>query len=83
METTQQREKDIQSNELNNKKTMEMEATQNKRNAANFHKEQGNKFVKLNEFGQAINCYTLAIDANPSDAVFYSNRAFCFLKLKK
>lgn len=63
---------------------MEMEeSSQNKQKTASFHKEQGNKFFNLNEFNQAIQCYTLAIQANPLNSVFYCNRAFCYLKLQK
>jgi tetratricopeptide (TPR) repeat protein len=48
-------------------------------------KEQGNAHFKLEEWQQAIDCYSQALKlfADSSDAnVFYKNRAACYLKLE-
>lgn len=48
-----------------------------------FHKEQGNKFYKLNQYEEAIKCYSLAIHQANNESVYYCNRAICYLKLKQ
>lgn len=49
---------------------------------ANKLKEQGNTFFKAGNYKQAIESYTQAIAIHP-EAVFYSNRAACFISIKK
>lgn len=49
---------------------------------ANSYKDLGNKSVKSSDFETAIQHYTKAIEMK-EDPVFYSNRAFCFLKLER
>ncbi len=44
-------------------------------------KEEGGKFYKASQWAEAIDCYSKAIDLNPSAAVLYSNRALCHLRL--
>lgn len=49
-------------------------------------KDKGNKFVKNKEYESAIKMYSRAIelsDDDPASAVFYSNRAQCYLSLEK
>lgn len=48
----------------------------------NSFKELGNKCVKNEDYETAIKHYTRAIEIK-ADPVFYSNRAFCFLKLEQ
>lgn len=50
---------------------------------ANVEKERGNKLVAANDFANAITHYSLAIEYNPKDPVFFMNRALCHLRLKK
>lgn len=50
---------------------------------ANEFKKRGNDCVKKAEWQKAIHYYTEAIRLNRSDAVYFSNRAFCYLKQSK
>mmetsp|Transcript_23699 Transcript_23699/g.39551 ORF Transcript_23699/g.39551 Transcript_23699/m.39551 type:complete len:561 (-) Transcript_23699:335-2017(-) len=46
--------------------------------AASF-KEQGNKFLQNKQFDEAIQAYTEAINLDPKDHVFFSNRSAAYL----
>ncbi|XP_043274673.1 E3 ubiquitin-protein ligase CHIP [Venturia canescens] len=46
-------------------------------------KEQGNRLFSLHKYEDAANCYTKAIIKNPNQALYFTNRALCHLKLKK
>eukprot|EP01038_Epipyxis_sp_PR26KG_P007406 gene7406-10095_t len=46
--------------------------------AASF-KEAGNKFLQAKQFDEAINAYTEAINLDPNDHVFFSNRSAAYL----
>ncbi|XP_078038056.1 RNA polymerase II-associated protein spaghetti isoform X2 [Augochlora pura] len=48
---------------------------------ATKHKNEGNHFVQQQKWTQAIQCYNQAIKVFPYDAVFFSNRALCQLKI--
>ncbi len=54
---------------------------------ANKTKEDGNGHFKAGRHEEALACYTKAIKLNPhggaETAVYYKNRAACFLKLGK
>lgn len=50
---------------------------------ANQHKQQGNVFVQQKEWNKAITSYSEAIKIFPHDAIFYANRALCYLKQDK
>ncbi|KAF8942121.1 STIP1 y and U box-containing protein 1 [Haplosporangium gracile] len=50
---------------------------------AEQHKAIGNDFFKVKDFGQAIHEYSTAIVKDPKVAVYYQNRANCYLKLEK
>lgn len=52
------------------------------RDEANVEKEKGNQFVKKEKWDNAIECYSKAIKCYSRDAIFYCNRALCFLKKK-
>jgi len=52
-----------------------------KEKSAKF-KEEGNKLFAANKFQKACDAYSKAIEANPTNAVFYANRAFCHIKLE-
>ena len=45
-------------------------------------KDQGNKFLKEHKFDEAIEAYTKAIELDPKNAIFYSNRAQVQIKLE-
>ena len=51
--------------------------------SANDWKEEGNNHFKNKGFSEAIRCYTQAIQINSKEASYYSNRAACYLSLKK
>ncbi|XP_076379245.1 STIP1 homology and U-box containing protein 1 [Megalopta genalis] len=46
-------------------------------------KEQGNRLFGLHKYEDAACCYTKAIIKNPSQALYFTNRALCHLKLKR
>lgn len=46
-------------------------------------KEQGNRLFNLHKYEDAAYCYTKAIIKNPSQALYFTNRALCHLKLKR
>ncbi|KAF9933746.1 STIP1 y and U box-containing protein 1 [Linnemannia zychae] len=50
---------------------------------AEQHKLRGNEFFKAKELDQAIQEYSTAIVKDPKVAVYYQNRANCYLKLEK
>ncbi|CAK9803871.1 E3 ubiquitin-protein ligase CHIP [Anthophora plagiata] len=46
-------------------------------------KEQGNRLFNLHKYEDAASCYTKAIIKNPTQALYFTNRALCNLKLKR
>ncbi|XP_039256082.2 sperm-associated antigen 1-like [Styela clava] len=46
-------------------------------------KAEGNEHVKKGDYSSAIDCYTRCIKMCPKEPASYTNRALCFLKLKK
>ncbi|KAF9098239.1 STIP1 y and U box-containing protein 1 [Mortierella sp. AD031] len=50
---------------------------------ADEHKLKGNEFFKIKDYDQAIHEYSTAIVKDPKVAVYYQNRANCYLKLEK
>ncbi|KAF9975746.1 STIP1 y and U box-containing protein 1 [Actinomortierella ambigua] len=50
---------------------------------ADQHKQLGNEHFKNREYEEAITEYTRAIVKDPKHAVYYTNRANCYLKLDK
>ncbi|XP_012232870.1 E3 ubiquitin-protein ligase CHIP [Linepithema humile] len=46
-------------------------------------KEQGNRLFSLHKYEDAANCYTKAIIKNPDQALYFTNRALCHLKMKQ
>ncbi|XP_018792783.1 PREDICTED: E3 ubiquitin-protein ligase CHIP isoform X1 [Bactrocera latifrons] len=46
-------------------------------------KEQGNQLFVLRKYDDAASCYTKAIMKNPNNATYFTNRALCYLKLKR
>ncbi|KAK6200462.1 Metallo-dependent phosphatase-like protein [Scheffersomyces amazonensis] len=45
-------------------------------------KDEGNAFLMKHKYEEAIECYTRAIEADPTNAIFYSNRAQAHIKLE-
>lgn len=46
-------------------------------------KNQGNKLFAARKYDDAITCYTKAIIKNPNTALFFTNRALCYLKQRQ
>ncbi|BFZ17495.1 hypothetical protein BsWGS_20534 [Bradybaena similaris] len=46
-------------------------------------RNQGNRLFAARKYDDAINCYTKAIIKNPNTALFFTNRALCYLKLRQ
>lgn len=51
--------------------------------AAESHKFQGNIFFKRQQYEDAINEYTTAIIKYSKNIVYYTNRALCYIRIKK
>lgn len=50
---------------------------------ADFYKIRGNNNFKKGLYAEAINDYSQAISNNPTEAVYYTNRAICHSKLRQ
>ncbi|CAG9860015.1 unnamed protein product [Phyllotreta striolata] len=48
--------------------------------SAEKYKTDANEYFKKQDFNNAIDLYTKAIEANPDVAVYYANRSFAYLK---
>ena len=46
-------------------------------------KEQGNNFIQLQKFAEAIKCFTAALEIDPYNPVLYSNRSAAYSCLKE
>lgn len=46
-------------------------------------KEQGNQLFVIRKYDDAVSCYTKAIMKNSNNATYFTNRALCYLKLKR
>ena len=46
-------------------------------------KDKGNALVKEKKYKEALNCYSKAIEKDPNDPIFYSNRSAMHLNLKE
>ena len=77
---TEKQNKTIETTKVDANKCMETKTIMEKAIAS---KEKGNKFVQLGKLEEAIYFYTDAINHFDSDPVYFSNRALCYLKLKK
>jgi hypothetical protein len=53
------------------------ESTPEQKAQAEIEKDKGNKLFAANKFVAARDAYTAAIDLDPRNPVYYSNRAFC------
>jgi serine/threonine-protein phosphatase 5 len=45
-------------------------------------KDEGNEHFKAGHFKDAIDCYNAAIDLDPEVPAFYTNRAFCHIRME-
>lgn len=59
---------------------LDKEELEKNRSKAIEYKQQGNDFVKQKKWDKAIASYSEAIKIFPYDAIFYANRALCYLK---
>lgn len=78
MELEKEEKSDDSSEETMSKEQLEIDY-----NRAVVHKQQGNIFVQQKIWNKAIASYSIAIQIFPYDAVFYANRALCYLKQDK
>lgn len=58
-------------------------ASQSDNNGSEGHKQQGNLHFAAGRYDDAIKEYSVAIIKNPSNAIYYSNRALCYLRLSQ
>ncbi|CAG8586605.1 31391_t:CDS:1 [Gigaspora margarita] len=49
---------------------------------AEQHKKKGNAHFSNKDYHKAVTEYTLAINKDPNNSVYYTNRALCYLKIK-
>lgn len=73
-------DKEEQSDEYLEEEPMSKEELEENHMKATEHKLQGNIFVQQKQWDKAIASYGEAIKIFPYDAVFYANRALCYLK---
>jgi len=57
-----------------------MEVSEENKALAEEKKNQANQFFQKARYAEAIALYTEAIELNPSEATYYSNRAFAYIK---
>uniref|UniRef100_A0A671RBI3 RING-type E3 ubiquitin transferase n=1 Tax=Sinocyclocheilus anshuiensis TaxID=1608454 RepID=A0A671RBI3_9TELE len=60
-----------------------MASSPEKSSSAQELKEQGNRLFLSRKYQEAATCYNKAINRNPSVAVYYTNRALCYVKLQQ
>ncbi|XP_032662828.1 RNA polymerase II-associated protein 3 isoform X2 [Odontomachus brunneus] len=72
-------EEEKESDDLSNEFLSEDRIQQNHKEAIEY-KEEGNHFVRQKKWDKAIASYSKAIKLFPYDAIFFANRALCFLK---
>uniref|UniRef100_A0AAY4A153 E3 ubiquitin-protein ligase CHIP n=1 Tax=Denticeps clupeoides TaxID=299321 RepID=A0AAY4A153_9TELE len=60
-----------------------MSGSPEKNSSAQELKEQGNRLFLCRKYQEAATCYSKAINRNPSVAVYYTNRALCYVKLQQ
>uniref|UniRef100_A0A9J8AML7 E3 ubiquitin-protein ligase CHIP n=2 Tax=Cyprinus carpio TaxID=7962 RepID=A0A9J8AML7_CYPCA len=60
-----------------------MTSSPEKSSSAQELKEQGNRLFLSRKYQEAATCYSKAINRNPSVAVYYTNRALCYVKLQQ
>ncbi|XP_016100949.1 STIP1 homology and U box-containing protein 1-like, partial [Sinocyclocheilus grahami] len=60
-----------------------MASSPEKSSSAQELKEQGNRLFLSRKYQEATTCYNKAINRNPSVAVYYTNRALCYVKLQQ
>ncbi|KAL6780115.1 CCPP5 [Auxenochlorella protothecoides x Auxenochlorella symbiontica] len=58
------------------------EVSEASKQIAEDHKNRANEAFKAKHYQEAVDAYTAAIDANPRNAVYLSNRAFANLRLE-
>jgi heat shock protein 1/8 len=51
--------------------------------AGEVHKDKGNDAFKLGSFAEAISCFTDAVNAEPENEAYYSNRSAAYTKNKQ
>lgn len=72
-----------ESQEESNESDSEDGAVKVDQEAALAEKEKGNQLFKQGKYDEALECYTRGMDADPYNPILPTNRAACFLKLKK
>lgn len=50
---------------------------------SNELKEMGNYHYMAKELGQALSCYSSAIELNPNNHILYSNRSMCYIAMEE
>ncbi|XP_013380007.1 RNA polymerase II-associated protein 3 [Lingula anatina] len=73
-------DKSSSSSEYETDEEWEMER---KRKMAVLEKEKGNQLFKEGKYEEAVQCYTMGMNADPENAVLPANRAMALLKLEK
>ncbi|XP_041935053.1 RNA polymerase II-associated protein 3 isoform X1 [Alosa sapidissima] len=72
-----------ESQEESNESDSEDGAVKVDQEAALAEKEKGNQLFKQGKYDDALECYTRGMDADPHNPILPTNRAACFLRLKK
>ncbi len=82
---TERRQKIVKESKIVDQKntTSSVKSSEKENESAEHFKTKGNEFFKAKNYALSIDSYSKAISINPKCAIYWSNRAFAYLKLSR